>query len=226
MIRGFRAYAFRSTQQVVAAVRGAHGILVALNAEKVARADPEVRALANRNFGYPDGAGVVLALRRKGLRSARIAGSDLWLELIRDGAPAQRVYLIGSTSRVIEETARRLGRLDPKPTICGYRDGFLRAGEDDALADELIRLRPGLVLVAMGSPRQEVLMARLSGAWPALYMGLGGSFDVFVGAKPRAPAWMQRVGLEWAYQFVRTPRRLRRLPAYVRFACLLAIGRL
>jgi exopolysaccharide biosynthesis WecB/TagA/CpsF family protein len=57
-------------------------------------------------------------------------------------------------------------------------------------------------------------------------MGLGGSFDVFVGEKPRAPRWLQSIGLEWAYQFARTPRRLVRLPSYLRFAWLLALGRI
>ena len=69
-------------------------------------------------------------------------------------------------------------------------------------------------------------MSALYEAHPALYMGVGGSFDVYAGRKPRAPVVVQRIGLEWAYQFVREPRRLHRLPAYLKFGALLAFGRI
>jgi UDP-N-acetyl-D-mannosaminouronate:lipid I N-acetyl-D-mannosaminouronosyltransferase len=211
---------------MVERLRDQQGLLIALNAEKVANADEELKSIVNQNIGYADGAGVVLALRRKGVHSARIAGSDLWLDLVRDATPGRSVYLVGSTRTVIEATVERLARTIPGVRIAGYRDGFLTDGDAELLADDLRRTQPDLVLVAMGSPRQERLMATLRRAWPALYMGLGGSFDVFAGQKPRAPRWIQRSGLEWAYQFVRSPRRLRRLPAYVKFAALLSVGRL
>ncbi len=202
----------------------APGILVALNAEKLGRADPRVRDVVNSQMGYPDGMGVTLALARKGVPGPRIPGTELWLRLMDRYAGARRVYLVGSTADVVRRTAERLAERNTTIDIA-YRDGYLRPGDEERLRREIIDFNPGLVFVAMGSPRQEILMHNLLQAHPALYMGLGGSFDVFVGVKRRAPEWLQSAGLEWAYQFVRNPRRMRRLPAYLRFAWLLAAGR-
>jgi exopolysaccharide biosynthesis WecB/TagA/CpsF family protein len=93
------------------------------------------------------------------------------------------------------------------------------------LGAQLPELRPDLVFVGMGSPRQELLMEQLIAAWPAVYMGIGGSLDVFVGRRRRAPRWMQRIGVEWLFRFVENPSRLSRLPAYIRYAWLLARGK-
>jgi UDP-N-acetyl-D-mannosaminouronate:lipid I N-acetyl-D-mannosaminouronosyltransferase len=223
-LRGFRTYAFASESALITAVNGP-ALLVAINGEKLANADATLRRIANAHIGYPDGIGAVLALRRRGLRSARIAGSDLWLTVIRRYAGERRFYLVGSTAPVAQEAATRLQRNFPGLEIVGARDGFLDADDESRLVDHLHETKPDVVLVAMGSPRQEILMERLLAAWPALYMGLGGSLDIYVGQRRRAPRWMQRIGLEWLYRFVENPRRLRRLPAYGRFAWLLARGR-
>ena len=210
---------------VIALAGSANGILVAVNAEKYARADPALQAIANANLAYPDGMGAVLALRRLGVRARRIAGADLWLRLVEQHARDRSFYLVGAKGPVIEAVARKLRQRYPGIEL-RFRHGYLEPGDVERLYDEFHALRPQIVLVGMGSPQQEILMSRLYSAHPALYMGIGGSFDVFVGRKPRAPKPIQRIGLEWAYQFAREPRRLRRLPAYLKFAFLLAAGRL
>ena len=225
-VMGVRIHAFRSADDLIDAVDGRHTILVALNAEKLARGDPRVREIANRGVGYADGYGAVLAMRRKGLRTARLAGADLWLSIIARGVGSRRFYIVGSTSDVVEAAVAKLRRDYPGVDIVGYRDGFLDDSATAELADGLVAARPDVVLVAMGSPRQELLMDRLSAAWPALYMGLGGSLDVYIGRRRRAPRLVQRVGLEWIHRFVVDPRRLHRLPAYLQFASRLALNRL
>jgi len=202
----------------------APAILVALNAEKVANADEHVRRIVDHNIGYPDGMGVVLALRRRGLHTARVAGADLWLELARSKV-GQRIYIIGASRSVIASAVKRLAAVIPGIVVVGHRDGYLAADDVRDLKSDLTSTRPDLVFVGIGSPRQELLMDALIGAWPALYMGIGGSLDVFVGQRRRAPAWMQRMGLEWLFRFAEHPSRLTRLPAYIRFAWLLARGR-
>lgn len=199
---------------------------MAVNAEKLARADPRLQRLSQRTVAYADGYGAVLALRRRGIRSARIAGADLWLDLVRAVAGRKRVFLVGSTDEVVSDVASRLRSDVPHLEIAGYRNGFLHAAAESELAAELRRTESAVVLVAMGSPRQELLMDRLATAWPALYVGLGGSFDVYTNRRSRAPRFIQRVGLEWAHRFVTDPRRLPRLPAYLKFAWLLALNRL
>jgi len=224
-IRGFTTFAVPGEDAIVSLADQADGLLIAVNAEKLARADQVLRRIVNANVGYPDGMGAVLALRRLGLRSDRVAGADLWVRLVREYATTRRFHLIGSTPEVIQAVASKL-RADYPGIDLRFRDGYLDPEQVDRLTEEFTTTRPEVVLVGMGSPRQEVLMERLFKAHPALYMGLGGSFDVYVGRKPRAPLVVQTVGLEWAYQFVRAPRRLHRLPAYLKFAMLLALGRL
>ena len=170
--------------------------------------------------------GAVLAARRKGVRSARIAGADLWLTAVRTFAGLRTFYLIGSTDAVINATVARLGREQPTLEVVGHRNGYMDDAAIEQLANSLIARRPDVVLVAMGSPRQELVMARLVRVWPALYMGLGGSFEIYAGRKRRAPRAMQRLGLEWLHRFVTNPTRLPRLPMYVSFAVRLLQGRL
>lgn len=225
VVNGFRAYAFASVESLLATVE-TPAILVALNAEKVGTADERVRRIVNENIGYADGMGVVVALRRKGLTATRIAGADLWLELLRTRPQGTKLYLVGGTRDVIEDVASKLKARFPGLVVAGYRDGYLNEADVESLRADLTAAKPDVVLVGMGSPRQELLMAELMGAWPAFYMGLGGSLDVFVGRRRRAPRWMQRSGTEWAFRFVDDPRRLPRLRGYIRFAGLLARGKL
>lgn len=224
-IRGLRTYAVANAEELLSSLRGPT-ILVALNAEKLVIADERMRRIVNRHVGYADGIGAVLALRRRGLRSARVAGSDLWLTLIRRDVAAGRFYLLGSTEAVISATIARLRREVPGIDIVGYRHGYLGQGELARVAAEVAAARPTVVFVAAGSPRQELWMEELFTAWPALYMGLGGSFDVYAGHRRRAPRWMQRLGMEWAFRIVVDGRRAQRIQRCLRFAGLLARGRL
>jgi len=225
-IRGFRVFGFASGSDLIRRVDGTPATLMAVNAEKLARADPRLQELSQRAIAYADGYGAVLALRRRGVRTARIAGADLWLDLLRASAGRKRVYLVGSTDEVIHDVVTRLATDVPGLEIAGYRNGFLGDGDEARLVTDLQATRSAVVLVAAGSPYQELLMDRLAARWPALYMGLGGSFDVYTARRPRAPRLVQRIGLEWAHRFVTDPRRLPRLPAYMKFAWLLLLNRL
>lgn len=224
-IGGFRTYAVATGDELLSRLRGPT-ILVALNAEKVANADEHIRRIANRHVGYPDGIGVVLALRRHGLRSARVAGSDLWLAVVRRFAAGGRFYLLGSTDDVISATVARLRHEFPGIDIAGYRHGYLGPDDLARVRAEVVAARPDVVFVAAGSPRQELWMEQLFAAWPALYMGLGGSFDIYARRRRRAPRWMRRLGIEWAFRMVADPRRVQRLQRCVRFAWLIVRGRL
>lgn len=203
---------------------GNAGIMVAINAEKIASADPAVADLSARHLAYPDGIGAVLALRRRGIHATRMPGAGLWLTIIQRYAGRLSFLLVGGTEEVIQVVTKRLVRRYPGIRLRS-RNGYLSEADVQELAAEIGDWKPDFVFVAMGSPRQEILMERLFLVHPAVYMGLGGSFDIYAGRKPRAPRWLQGMGLEWAYRFVREPVRLRRLPTYLRFAALLATGR-
>jgi len=223
-LHGVMTFAPGEPMALLELLETAPGILVAINAEKIGRADPVIVDLAATQLGYPDGIGAVLALRRRGIRATRIAGADLWLRLVDRYAGRRSFYLIGATDEVAGRVAQRLRESYPAITLWS-RSGYLSSGEQDRLVDELNSLRPEVVLVAIGSPRQEVLMQRWYGAHPAVYMGLGGSFDVYAGTKARAPRWLREAGLEWGYRLLREPARLRVLPTLLKFLVHLVIGR-
>lgn len=203
----------------------------AVNAEKIVSCmeDPALGSvLRQATLRYPDGAGVVLAMRRKGVVSARVAGADLWLSLIRyASSESLKIALIGARPDVIEETQQRLESDFVGVRVVMAVDGYEGAANVPALAESLIATDPNLVFVAMGSPRQEELILELRRHYPAgLYMGLGGSFDVYCGRKRRAPLWMQRFGLEWMFRFLAEPSRVRRERKRIKFLVLLLSGRL
>jgi UDP-N-acetyl-D-mannosaminouronate:lipid I N-acetyl-D-mannosaminouronosyltransferase len=201
------------------------GILVAINAEKIARAESGGPALTAAHLGYPDGIGAVLALRRVGIAAHRMPGADLWLQIFDRFAARRAFYLVGGHEEVVRAVATRLQDRAPGARLW-YRDGYMTDAEvDDLLADVRSR-QPDFVFVAMGSPQQELLMQRLYAAHPAVYMGLGGSFDIFAGRTSRAPAWLRRAGLEGVYRVLSEPTRFRRVPALMRFVALLGAGRL
>jgi UDP-N-acetyl-D-mannosaminouronate:lipid I N-acetyl-D-mannosaminouronosyltransferase len=219
-------------QRILSDVRnGVGGFAIAINAEKViTRAhDPNLEATIGRaTLRYPDGAGVVVAMRLKGVRSTRVAGADLWLEVLRQ-ARAERlgIALIGAKPDVLMATRRRIETEFPNVNVLVARNGYDGTRDPEMLTRELAAAQPDLIFVALGSPKQELLIERFRAAHPrGFYMGLGGSFDIYAGVKKRAPLWMQRRGLEWLFRFLSEPSRAPREKKRLKFLALLVLGRL
>ncbi len=194
-------------------------LVVTLNPEMVMRArrDPRFRALLHHAaLLVPDGIGIVRALRRRGYpRAERVTGADLLATYLpRAAAAGHRIAFCGAAPGVAAEAARRLQARHPGLRIVAADPG----APDAALAARLHEARPQLVLAAFGAGAQEVFLARhLADIGAAAGMGVGGTFDYLSGRLPRAPAPVQRAGLEWAWRLAREPRRVRRqlvLPAY------------
>ncbi len=219
-------------QSVLRDARSGHGGFgIAINAEKVVtcQRDPVLdEVIRSATLRYPDGAGVVVAMRLKGARSTRVAGADLWLEILRQSRGREiRVALIGAELSVLLKTQARIRAEYPHARVVLARDGFVGVQDPAKLASDLGATKPELVFVALGSPRQELLIENLRTTYPAgFYLGLGGSFDVYAGVKKRAPLWMQRSGLEWLYRFLKEPSRARRETKRFKFLALLLTGRL
>ena len=199
------------------------GQIVTLNAEMTmaALADPALgAAIRGADLVIPDGAGVVWALGRQGIRVRRAPGIELARQLLEHAAAhGWRVALVGASPQVLEVLCPRLVKEIPGlqlvMAIHGYSDP--RAWPD--LKRRLLSLQPDLTLVALGVPRQELWIQSLPHPLFGLWMGVGGSFDVWAGTKKRAPRWMGRMRLEWLYRLVQEPTRWRRmlaLPAFMR----------
>jgi UDP-N-acetyl-D-mannosaminouronate:lipid I N-acetyl-D-mannosaminouronosyltransferase len=192
------------------------GTLVAINAEKVltAESQPEIHQLISEaEYRYPDGISIVRSIRKKYPRAvvSRIAGADLWEALMeRAGKEGTPVFLIGGKPEVLTHTEDKLRR-QWNVNIVGSQDGYFAPADREALFARVQASGAQIVTVAMGSPRQEILMRDCKLLWPqALYMGVGGTYDVFTGQVKRAPEIWQKMGLEWLYRLISQPSRLRR----------------
>ncbi|WP_286078449.1 WecB/TagA/CpsF family glycosyltransferase [Duncaniella freteri] len=226
-IRDIKVHPFSSVNQLIEHADKEKGILVAVNAEKSVNAQAPLIAVINDNIGYCDGAGAVKAAHRKGHHEAvRIPGCELWLEIIKRFHKSRTFYLVGSTPDVIETTVAKLRTEFPAINIVGYRDGYLKEGDTERLIEDIAVKAPDFVFVAMGSPKQELLMQQIKQVHRAVYQGLGGSFDLYVGNFKRAPKLIQRMGGEWLWRFVAQPTRIRRIVPYLKYAWLLYTGKL
>lgn len=227
-LRSLEIFPFADADELIDYADSHKGILVAVNALKVANADAVTTPIINNNIGYCDGDGVAIAARRKGATHVtKIPGCELWLKIIERFHDTRTFYIVGASPAVHRGVIERLRRQYPGIRIIGHRDGYIRTeAERQALIDDVATRRPDIVFVAMGSPKQEILMADMLARHRAIYQGLGGSFDVFTGAVPRAPRWWINHNMEFAYRLLRQPSRLRRNMRYIPFGWWLITKRL
>ncbi|MEI7666672.1 MAG: WecB/TagA/CpsF family glycosyltransferase [Synechococcaceae cyanobacterium ELA263] len=199
------------------------GQIVTLNAEMTmaARANPELGTVIEAaDLVIPDGAGVVWALGRQGHRVRRAPGIELARRLLEHAAAhGWRVALVGASPAVMDTLVGCLRRELPGLDLVVASNGYLSTAEWPPFERQLLEARPDLVLAALGVPRQETWIRGLaSRRQGGLWMGVGGSFDVWAGTKQRAPKWMRALQIEWLYRLVQEPTRWRRMLALPEFA--------
>jgi len=225
-VNNIKINSFKSKEEFLELIENEKKILVAINAEKILKKEPILKDIINNNIGYPDGVGAVMALKQKGLEAVKIPGSEFWLDIIKRYHEEKTFYIIGSTTEVITNTVKKLEKEFPNIKILGFRNGFISQEEKEELKSTLKELKPDVVYVAQGSPRQEKLMNELLEVHPALYMGLGGSFDIYGGDKKRAPKLFLDLHLEWLYRLLKEPTRFGRQLNLLKFLILLKLGKL
>lgn len=219
-LRGVEIYPFSSVDEIIDFADANKGILVAVNAEKILNANDTTRPIINNNIGYCDGSGAVLGVKQKGCENAcKIAGCELWLHIIARFHSQKSFYLVGAKPQVIEEVVEKLKTEYPDINIVGYRDGYIKTTEErNALIDDVVAKKPDVVFVAMGSPKQEILMSEMLQQHRAIYQGLGGSFDVYSGHQKRAPKWWIDHNMEFAYRLIKQPKRITRNFHFIKYA--------
>ncbi|AXH96397.1 WecB/TagA/CpsF family glycosyltransferase [Ornithinimicrobium avium] len=191
-------------------------LLGMLNAAKVVdqRHDPRLSAaLCACDLVLPDGMSVVVASRLLGVRAPeRVAGIDLFVNLLDEAATHDHsVYLLGATAEVLQLLLERVHTRWPALQVAGSHDGYFLQDPDELarVVDDIRRTHPDMLFVGIPSPHKEIFLAehRAVLGVPVLH-GVGGSFDVLAGITRRAPALLQRTGMEWSYRLVQEPRRL------------------
>lgn len=187
-ILGINVYPYLNFEDLINDAVKQKKMLLSVNAEILLKSDAELREIYNNNIGYADGIGAVMALNKKKVQAVKLPGCELWLKIVERFANSDKTfYIVGSTDAVINKTIAQLKEKFPNLKIAGYRNGYLNDTDVEKLEQNIERLKPDFVFIAMGMPKQEKLMARLYNKHRAVYLGLGGSFDVFTGNVKRAP---------------------------------------
>ncbi|MDY4080778.1 MAG: WecB/TagA/CpsF family glycosyltransferase [Candidatus Metalachnospira sp.] len=169
----------------------------------------------------PDGVGVVWASKyTKSSISERVSGYDLVINIFeRIKNTDYTVYFFGGAPGVADKAAEVMRQRFQGLKIVGVHNGYFDEKEERKVIAEIKRLQPSLLLVGLGSPKQEKWIynnLRLTGA--KLAIGIGGSFDVMSGNLKRAPKIFCKLGLEWFYRLITQPSRFKRmlkLPQFV-----------
>jgi len=187
---------------------------VALNVAKLigARTNAELeRDIRESDIVGIDGMGIVLALRLLGHDvPERVAGADLFERLMAEcAARGRRPYLLGATPAVLAAAKRKLQRRHPSLEFAGSHHGYFSADEEARVCESIRASKADCLFIAMPTPRKEQFMHRHRDTLGVPFvMGVGGTFDVVAGHVRRAPALVQRAGLEWLYRLLQEPRRL------------------
>lgn len=187
--------------------------------------DPALReAILSADLILPDGVGMIWASKILGRPLYhRLPGIDFASGLMKELAErGGSVYLLGAKPGVAQLAGENLSHRFPGLRIAGTHHGYDSSKEETALTDEIRRSGAELLLVCLGSPRQELWMKSYSPVLPGVLMiGLGGALDVFSGRIRRAPPLWRRLGFEWLFRLLQEPKRITRmirLPGILRAA--------
>lgn len=199
---------------------------------QVVTANPEIVMTAQNNAQLrlalheadlitPDGTGIVWAANYLGDPVAeRVAGYDLLHELCKMSEERPfSVYLLGAKEETNQKAADKLTEMYPNLHIVGRRNGYFNVEEEQDIINEINELRPNLLLVALGFPKQEIWIHQHKHKLKVnVAIGVGGSLDVLAGTVKRAPEIWQKLRIEWLYRLLQEPSRFRRqlvLPKFV-----------
>ena len=187
-----------------------------------AQSDPEFRKIIEEaDLVTPDSNGVVWAMRRRGsLIKDRVSGVELVAHLCEASAlKGYRIFFLGAAPGVAEIAAERLRLMYPGVHIVGTRHGYFSPDSDSVVAEEIALLKPDVLFVAMGIPRQEKFIVSTQSIIQAkVAIGVGGSLDVFSGRVRRAPVFVQKLKLEWLWRTLLNPKKIAKAKALPVFA--------
>lgn len=182
------------------------GQVVTINPEIMS--NPDMKEIVNSaELVIPDGIGVEIGLRILGYNIKRIPGIEFAHRMLEE---CNSVALIGAKPEVIELACKNLKDEIEDLNIVYAQDGYFK--DEERVLHELQSSAPHLVLCALGSPKQEYFIQKAKVLLPdTLFIGVGGSFDVWSGTVERAPEIYQKSGLEWLYRTVKEPQRFKRI---------------
>ena len=191
-----------------------HGQIVTINPEMISEARKNKdfsEIVEHADLVVPDGIGVEIGLKILGHKVRLIPGIELGRALIVKFSDENKtVAFVGAKPEVVESAVKMLRTDIQNLNVVYFHDGYFK--DANIIMDSLYQAKPDLVLVALGSPKQEFFIAEMKTRLPnSTFIGLGGSFDVWAGHVERAPEIYQNLGLEWLYRTIKEPKRFKRI---------------
>ena len=193
---------------------GAH--VVTINPEMIELGNKNLEFgsfLKNADFIIPDGVGIKIALKIKGINQEQIPGVEFAKEIVRICAKKNYpIALIGAQEEVLNRAGENLKREYKSLDIAYKKNGYFNESQEDEIISDLTNKQPKLVLVGLGAPKQDYFINKCKAKLPnAVYIGVGGSFDVWSGFVERAPVFYRKIGCEWLYRVIKQPSRFKRI---------------
>ena len=197
--------------------------VITLNAEMTMMAEQNpalAEAIKKADLVIPDGAGIVLHMRLRGVKHLRCPGIELaasLLERVGESAFANSVCFYGGKPGITDAAAQTWQQQVPNLSIL-TQHGYLNPDEEQAWKQILQTKQPRIIFVGLGVPRQELWIQQNMSLCPnSIWIGVGGSFDIWAGSKSRAPKWLRNNNLEWSYRLYQEPWRWKRMLSLPKF---------
>ena len=206
------------------ALQYVHTCLKENNGMQIVTINPEMISLGNKDKEFaavlnnadlviPDGVGIKIALKIKGISQENIPGIEFSKKLIGlCELEGFSIGLIGAKEEVIQKAVQNIRNEHANLNITYIRNGYFDEEQEKIIVEELKAVSPRVLFVALGAPKQELFISKLKPQMPnTVFIGVGGSFDVWSGMVKRAPKIYQTLGLEWLYRTVKEPARFKRI---------------
>ncbi len=189
---------------------------ITINPEMIAYADQNeefAKILKTADLVIPDGFGIQLALRIYGIKQERIPGIEFARKIIEYCASqSMPIALIGAKKETLAKACKKLKEDIPNLNIVYAKDGYFEDTEERQIIEQIKEVKPKLILAALGVPKQELFIRKYMKEFEkTIFIGVGGSFDVWSGEVKRAPIMFRKMGLEWFWRLINAPARFRRM---------------
>lgn len=191
--------------------------IVSINLNKIilSNEDKDIKKIIESfDCFIPDGVSIVKNNKKiKG----RITGIDLFEKICENHKKLEaKIFLYGANNKSVNNTRKALENKYKDINIVGVENGYIKNNEE--LINKINFLKPNIVIVALGSPKQEEWIFLNKNKINAnILMGVGGAFDVISGQINRAPLIIRKLGLEWLYRIIKEPKRMKQLPLQIKY---------
>ena len=212
------------TKELIESSNKSCKLIVAPNTEFIMRAQKDeefFNILKTAELATPDSVGVMLGGKfQKKKFKERIPGQAYFRALLEYGEKAGwTFYLLGGKDDIPKLAAENVQKIFPNIKIVGYHEGYFEKDSEDKVINEINKLKPNVLFVAMGAPIQEKWIYKNRNKLKVdVATGQGGTFDYEAGNIKRAPVIIQKIGIEWLWRLILQPSRIGRmlvLPQYL-----------